>query len=247
MLKQVVVTPAMGKRLIGLGMAAHPAVRAVLEKGTLVIVAGSTNGYVVQEVLRSRGQAFERAGFRRGLVLPPGRAAAKAEFPGDVVLVDGAWQKGKAIFDVADGLKAGDLILKGANAVDLARRRAGLLIGDPQCGTAGAANRAVAGRRARMIVPVGLEKRIPGDVFDAAAMLTDPAAEGPRMLVLPGEIFTEIEALTLLTGAEATLVAAGGVNGAEGALWLALTGADAQVQSAVRLLDTLAAEPPCVV
>ena len=31
---------------------------------------------------------------------------------GDVVLVDGVWLKGKTIFDVADDLKAGDVILK---------------------------------------------------------------------------------------------------------------------------------------
>ena len=36
----------------------------------------------------------------------------------------------------------------------------------------------------------------------------------------PGVIFTEIEALHVLTGVEAMHVAAGGVGGAEGAVWL---------------------------
>ncbi len=39
----------------------------------------------------------------------------RAMFPGDVVITDGVWQKGKALADVIDRLKEGDVILKGAN------------------------------------------------------------------------------------------------------------------------------------
>ncbi|MBL7133623.1 MAG: hypothetical protein ISS78_05950, partial [Phycisphaerae bacterium] len=90
-MKQFVVTPAMGKRLIGKAVAAHPAVQAVLKKGTLVIVAGTTNGYVAEEILAAtnQGEGFSRRGFRRGMVTPPGRQGPKIDFPGDVVLVDG--------------------------------------------------------------------------------------------------------------------------------------------------------------
>ena len=162
-MKHFVIPPAMGKRLIGKGLAQRLAAGSVLNKGTLVIIAGTTNGYVAEEVLAATGQAkgFSRKGFRRGMVVPIGfdAGSVKADFTGDVVLVDGVWQRGKTIFDVADGLTAGDVILKGANAVDLRHRRAAILIGDPQAGTAGAAIRADYGRRARMIVPVGLEKR----------------------------------------------------------------------------------------
>ena len=51
-MKQYIITPAMGKRLIGLGMAEHPQILRVLESGTLVIIAGSTNGYVAEEILK---------------------------------------------------------------------------------------------------------------------------------------------------------------------------------------------------
>ena len=48
----------MGKRLIGKGMAIHPQVKDVLQKGTLVVIAGTTNGYVAEEILGSLGQVI---------------------------------------------------------------------------------------------------------------------------------------------------------------------------------------------
>ena len=246
-LKQFVVTSSMGKRLIGKAMARHPAVLEALKKGTLVIVAGTTNGYVAEEVLAATGQAegFTRRGFRRGLTVPPGGKAPAAEFAGDVVLVDGVWQKGQQIFDVADGLRTGDVVLKGANAVSPDLSKAAVQIGHPQAGTIGATLPAVFGRRVRLIVPVGLEKRICDDVDDVAAAVNDPAAEGPRLLPMPGEVFTELDAVELLTGASAFLVAAGGVCGAEGAVWLGVQGTDEQLAAAEELIASLAAEPPC--
>lgn len=250
-MRQFVLTPAMGKRLIGKGMAAHPAIQAILKKGTLVIIAGSTNGYVAEEILKATNQSagFSRTGFRRGTVFPPAfdpRTVA-SDFRGDVVLVDGKWQQGKTIFDVADTLKAGDVILKGGNAVDPFGRKAAVLIGDPQTGTAGAAIRAVVGRRAQMIVPVGLEKRVLDDIDDLADELNAPDAAGPRLLPLPGMVFTELDAINHLTGAKARLVSAGGIYGAEGCLWISVTGQPAQVEAAAALIQDVQHEPPCKV
>jgi hypothetical protein len=246
-LRQFVVTSSMGKRLIGQGMARHPAVQAALTKGTLVIVAGTTNGYVAEEILAATGQAdgFTRRGFRRGVTLPPGAAAPKAPFAGDVVLTDGVWQKGKEIFDVAADLKAGDVVLKGANALSMESGKAAVYIGHPQAGTIGAALPAVYGRRVQLIVPVGLEKRIAGDLDEIAAAINAPEAEGPRLLPMPGEVFTELHAIELLTGASAWLVAAGGVCGAEGCVWIAAEGTEEQVRDAEELITSVAAEPPC--
>lgn len=249
MMKQIVVTPAAGKRLIAKAIAVHPAVQAVLKKGTLVIVAGTSNGYVAEEILGGigHGQGFSRRGFRRGMTVPSGAKVPAVEggMTGDVIIVDGQWVKGKTIFDVVDSLQVGDVILKGGNALDVSGRRAAVQIGDPQCGTAGAAIRAVVGRRVRLIVPIGLEKRVADDIDELAAMLNAPEGDGPRLLPLPGEVFTEIDAVKLLSGADARLVAAGGVYGAEGAFWLAVTGSDSQVRAAQEALAAVAAEPPC--
>jgi len=253
-MKLFLLTSSMGKRLIGKGVAALPEVRDVLKEGTLVVVAGTTNAYVAEEILSAAGQneGFARQGFRRGVTVPPGtrkgdmgRLPDEDRFPGDVVLVDGAWQRGKRIFDIVDGMSDGDVIVKGANAVCLRTRKAAVLVGHPMAGTAGAAIPAVAGRRVRMIVPVGLEKRVERDVADLAQAVNAPGGEGPRMLPLPGQVFTELEALELLTGATATLVASGGVAGAEGAVWLGVCGTAEQVSTAAALVDELKSEPAC--
>ena len=245
-MKQFCVTTSMGKRLIGKAMTLHPDIQDVLEGGTLVIIAGTTNGYVAEEILKSLGQAegFSRQGFRRGLTVAPGAKAVKADFPGDVVIRDGEWQKGQTIFDVVDDLKAGDVVLKGANAFD-PYGQAAVQIGNPKGGTILAALAAVIGRRAQLIVPVGLEKRVFEDVNVLAERCLAPGAEGPRLLPMLGDIFTELDAISLMTGAEACLIAAGGVCGAEGAAWLGVTGTEEQVQAAAELIKSVSDEPPC--
>lgn len=251
-MKQFVLTPASGKRLIGKAMASHPAILAALESGTIVIVAGTTNGYVAEEVLLRIGQTagYEKKRFFRGVVLPPsgagsgsGGPAEQSPFQGDVVISRGKWLQGKTIFDVVDNLREGDVIVKGANALDVSRRRAAVLIGDPKGGTIGAAIQAVIGRRVRLILPVGLEKRVVEDLDTLAAKLNAPGAHGPRLWPVPGQVFTELDAVTLLTGATAELVAAGGVGGAEGSIRIAVSGKAEQLKAAASLIKSLRSEP----
>ena len=254
-MNQFVITPAAGKRLIALATAIHPAIQTALKSGTVVIIAGTTNGYVAEEILINLGKSagFTRSRFFRGITLPPfssttdtGRLPDESQFPGDVVIVNGAWQHDKTIFDVVDDLIEGDVILKGANAVDLSRQRAAILIGHLKGGSIATALQAVTGRRVRLILPVGLEKRVTADLDQLAAMLNAPGAHGPRLFPVPGEVITEIEAISLLTGVTATLVAGGGVCGAEGSVWLAITGNPEQEESAQRILNQVSSEPSFV-
>ncbi len=135
-------------------------------------------------------------------------------------------------------------MLKGANALD-PRGQAAVQIGSDVGGTILASMPAVIGRRVQLIVPVGLEKRVLEDVNLIAQRINAPGTEGPRMFPMPGETFTELDAIKLLTGAQAHLLAAGGVYGAEGALWLGITGTDEQVRDAVSLIASVSNEPPC--
>src|SRR5665647_1205172 len=132
-----------------------------------------------------------------------GRLSDESKFPGDVIITKGIYQKGKTIADVIDDLKEGDVILKGANALDLTRRQAAILIGHPKAGTIGLALPVVVGRRVKLIIPIGLEKRISGDLNSVAEKLNAPGVSGYRLLPVTGEVFTELEAMMALTGAEA--------------------------------------------
>jgi hypothetical protein len=251
-MKQFLITPSAGKRLIAKIIANHPAIIKALKNGTLVIIAGTTNGYVAEEILKTHKIAndFSRKHFFRGITMPPtqtvtteGRLADESGFPGDVVIIKGIWQKSKAIADVIDNLKEGDVILKGANALDLTRKQAAILIGHPKAGTIGLALPAVVGRRVKLIIPIGIEKRVSDDLNTLAAKLNAPGASGYRLLPVQGEVFTELEAMRALTGADVELIAAGGVCGAEGACWITVSGNEEQEEIAEQLMASVAEEP----
>jgi hypothetical protein len=250
-LKQLLLTPQAGKRLIGKALARHPQILTAAKNGTLVIIAGTTNGYLAEELFQSLGiSGFSLSRFFRGLTMPPnvpvtkeGRLADESMFPGDAVITKGVWQKGKTVGDIVDSLKEGDVIVKGANALDLEHKQAALLIGHPKAGTAGLTLPAVAGRRVKLFIAVGLEKRVNCNLNTIAAKLNEPGAGGYRLLPVPGEVFTEIEALELLCGVECELFAAGGVNGAEGAVWLIASGTKEQEEKAEATVASVACEP----
>ncbi len=251
-MKQYLITPAAGKRLIAKALAQDNSVNKALKSGTIVIIAGTTNGYIAEEILSKIGQnnEFSAKRFFRGIVLPPskprtsdGRLYDNKGFPGDIIIRHGKWQKGKTIFDVVDDLKEGDVIFKGANLLDLSRNQVGIFIGHPHGGTIVAALQAHVGRRVKLILPIGLEKRVDCDVNKIANKLNQPGISGPRILPVTGDIFTEIDAIKTLTGADAELVAAGGVAGAEGSVWLLVSGNDEEIRSADDLINSVSKEP----
>lgn len=245
--KQFLLTPAAGKRLIAKSFVHIPEITEALKNHTIVIIAGTTNGFVASELLNHIGASsgFSQSGFYRGITLPPGYKgdAQKTEFPGDVVIEKGVYKKGKTIFDVVDNLDKGDIILKGANAVDLVNRKAGVLVGHPKGGTIQAVLTAVIGKRAVLYIPVGLEKRVYGNIDELASVMNSPDCEGPRLMPVSGKIITELEAINILTGATARLVAAGGVSGAEGSCYIAVSGTEEQVLKAAEIIDTVKYEP----
>jgi len=250
--KQFLLTPAAGKRLIARALAVMPLIVDAMRNRTVVVIAGTTNGYVAEELLKVIGQeqGFSRRRFFRGITLPPGfaldqrgRLPDEGQFPGDVVICRGTWDRGKTIGDVVDGLDAGDLILKGANAVNPERGQAAILIGHEKGGTINLALQAVIGRRVGLILPVGLEKRVSADLLAVAERMNAVGTMGYRYHVVGGTIITELEAIRILTGAEAELVAAGGVGGAEGSCWIAVSGSAAVMAAAEKQLQGFAGEP----
>lgn len=245
--EMVFLTPAAGKRLIAKAVCSLTDVKRALVQHTVVILAGTTNCYVAQEVFAYLGKrdAFNQQHFYRGITLMPASKMPEqtAPFPGDVVIEQGTVLKGQTIFDVAPRLRKGDVIIKGANAVDAARQTAGILIRSENMGTSAPILEAVVGRRVELVLPVGLEKRVFGDIGQIAAKLNAPSASGLRMLPVGGTIITELEAIQFLTGAQAELAAGGGVGGAEGGCWITVTGTDVQLDTAARLFKPLVAEP----
>ena len=242
--KQYLLTVEEGKNLIAHAVAVSEAVQTAAREHTLVIVAGTTNGYLAETMLAQLGELgdFTRVGFQRGANIAPGGKAATGPYANaDVVIREGKWLRGKTIFDVTDELGAGDVIVKGANAVQADRKAAGIQIGNPKFGTISPILTAVMGRRVRLVIPVGLEKRVLGDIVSLASLVNAPETSGLRLQPVVGDIVTELEAFEILAGVRATLVAAGGVSGAEGACTFALTGDEEQLERAAALIKALRA------
>jgi hypothetical protein len=249
---EMILTVAQSKRLVAKGVAAHPLVRRALTDGMVVIARGSTNGYVAEEVL---GCSLDKPAFLTGRTLPRGYAAPrpKSDPFGDIVLVRGQRQTGGSLAEAVERLQAGDVFIKGANALDYANRQVGILIGHPQGGTIGAALPAIIARKAHLIVPVGLEKLVASDLTQMSEMIRDdaagPGARAPEPLpslwvVSGATIVTEIEAIQLVTGAQCRHLASGGIGGAEGGVRLLVSGNAADLQAARALYDSVAEEEP---
>jgi len=242
----VVLTVSESKRLIARGVAAMPLVQKALADGTIAVAKGTTNGYVAEELL---GKSIDKLRYVTGRTLPrksPPARKIDSSAP-DIVLTKGQPVEGTTVTDAVTKMEVGDVFIKGVNALNYDLDQVGILIGHPQGGTIGAAIGHAYGRRVQLLFPVGLEKSIAGDLHELSQW-TREADESttPRLWVVDGIIFTEIEAVDVLTGARAFPIGSGGIAGAEGAVWLGIDGTPDQVKAATDLLDSIAGEPPFV-
>ena len=161
----------------------------------------------------------------------------------DMLIDHGKVFTDRDVFAAAPDMGEGDMIMKGANALYLPGGEAGVLIGHPQGGTVIPTITAEIGRRVSVVVPVGLEKRVEEPIAALAAIANSSEADGPRLFPLPGRTFTELDAIAALTGARPKLLATGGALGAEGCVWLAVSGTDEQIAGVRALVKELSGEP----
>ncbi len=240
----IILTVAESKRLIAKAVIELPEVRVRLKKGMIVIAKGSTNAYVVEEILQKK---INLMSYRSGILMPakPDPDPAKGKHPdmSDVVLQDGHIREDVDRFSAVEEFEPGDIYIKGANAIDYNRQKAGILIGAPNGGTIGSTIGHIIGKRGQLIIPVGLEKLVYADIDELHRKLQNPQSNTWRMFPVTGTIITEIEALKLLCGVSATLAAAGGIAGAEGCVALYLEGEKQQVAQAKQLVSELQGEP----
>jgi hypothetical protein len=243
MKRQVVLTVAESKRLIAKGVAALPEVERAMAEGMLVVATGTTNAYVLEELW---GKRFDKRRYRSGITTP--KEPEKKEDPRgepipDVVFRKGEVDKSLNRYNAVEHMGKGDVYLKGANTVNYMDNQVGVLIGGPTGGTVGAVIGTIIGKGITLILPVGLEKLTYEDIDTLHLLASDEDYEGPRMWPITGIIITEIEALEILTGVEATLYAAGGIAGAEGSVRLMLMGTEEEVNEALELVESIKGEP----
>lgn len=245
---QIILTVAEGKRLIAKAVAQMPIVKKAMQDGMVVIARGTTNTYVAEELT---GQKIRHGSYVIGWTGPAkgGKPLDTKDRVEDIVLVKGKVQQGLSMDDALKELKAGDVVIKGANALDRSHKTAGVLIGGGPNSSAGSTGKIapmVVARKAYLIIPIGLEKQVEGDVADIALKMREPVEslnEIPSMFLVTGEIMTELEALQLLAGVSVFQAAGGGIGGAEGGVRLICRGTREQVQKALEIAASIQGEP----
>jgi hypothetical protein len=149
---------------------------------------------------------------------------------------------------VIDKLTPGDILIKGANAVD-PFGNVGVLMAGPTGGTMGQFYMALKAKGVATIYAVGLEKLIPS-VEEAAryggTMLLGRSigCKAGMALVADGRAVTEIEAIDSFFGLNAIHYTSGGWGGAEGSVTLIVDGEDDGVNRCLDLIEGIKGEPP---
>jgi len=240
------LTPAESKRLIGKGVAALPEIQHAQKNGYLLVGRGSTNAYILEELL---GKKIKKEGYTAGQVIKGVLCVLGAEERTKPV----TFHKGESLpvepGSVLDKLGAGDILLKGANAID-GEGNVGVIMASPSGGTMGQFYMALKARGLEIIYPVGLEKMIPS--VEAAAQFGGTVALGKTIgarggmaCVADGRVFTELDAIETLFGVYAVHFASGGWGGAEGCVTLVVEGADAKVNKCLKFIEQkIKGEPP---
>ena len=243
--------PAESKRLIAKAVVRLPVVQRALESGRIIVSMGTTNAFVAEELL---GQPVSKYNYAAGYIADQLEQTDEPER-----ILPFIWENGKVVDVPTDEILtqgptrgallrfgAGDVFVKGANAVD-PFGNAAVFTGNNTGGTCGGHMGVLWARGCHVIVPVGLEKLIPS-VIQAAhrgGVERLKYSTGLKVGVWPivnGTVITEIQAFQVLCGVMATHVGSGGIGGGEGSVVLVLEGPDEDVARAFKLVESIKGE-----
>jgi hypothetical protein len=236
------LTVSESKRLIAKGIKQHPLVRKKLKSGIIIITRGSTNTYIAEELanLQSPHGKFVTGNISNDTVSMGGD-----KIP-EITLIDGRHVE-MSFREALAALKKDDIIFKGGNLLNYERKQAAVTIGMDDGGTIGKIQPYSVEGLARLIVPIGLEKEMKGNLNDYAKVLaSNIQREGfvPRLILHKNaEIFTEIEAIQLFGNVNVIPFAAGGIAGCEGSISFVVYGAPQKVEKVKTLISGIKGEP----
>lgn len=255
MIAQVILTPTESKKLIGKAVASMPEVKKAAQQGIVVLHPSSSTWFVVEALT---GNIPSTNVWVAGAITPKGacgdmavhfgehslnKVSGPGGFPHSWVIRHGELVVGETLEDLMATMGPDDVYVKGVNAID-PWGNVGVMVGNPvEGGTIGFVLSARRRRPFHLIFPAGLEKLIPVPVEEASKAAKRAEcnyAMGAAVGLLPcreGTPVTEVDAVRILTGAEAIPIGAGGLSGAEGAICLVIKGEDEQVREAIELVE----------
>ncbi len=231
MMIQITLTVPEAKRLIAKAIVRRIDVKKAMKSARVLLKGGTTISAVAEELIGIK----LRIG---GRVSPQGTMnALKRQDHPHCVLIDGdeITEIDKSITKVTGKLGADDLIIVSANAIDI-HGNAAMMAAAPLGHYPGKALAGFSSQGSKVIVAVGLEKLIPGTIRDAilssGRMRVDKSMGAAIGLIqLTGEIFTEKEAIESLADVKATVIGAGGIQGAEGSTTFVIEGDETEIDT----------------
>lgn len=234
---QITLTPEESKRFIAEGLLRHRKVMRARERGAILFKGGST---VSAASCRICGEPTRIC----GLITEKGTKTNLSEEGAHVLLYrENAAAGGVRIewLDEDEAFRRGcrslgrdDLVICGANAID-AFGNAAMMTGSAFGGDVPAALADWDSEGIHILVPVGCEKLIPGrlpEIVRRTGRLHKTMSFGMAvgLVLVPGEVFTEVEAAELLADVEAVVIGAGGLGTAQGSVVLDIRGTEEEVE-----------------
>lgn len=236
----LVLRSSMSKRLIAKGLKEYLKSTNVLERGIVFITLGTTNGFIVEEILNKK---IEKNRYMAGYIGNCKLSVLDKNFRIDpLILIDGKVSEENAD-EVVKRMGINDVFIKGANAIDL-DKNVGVIVGDRNGGTVGKYIGDILSRGVKWISPVSIGKLIP-NVIDASyfAKIDEikysmglPISIFPIVNVIP---FTEIEALNILFDVDAILISKGGLWEDEGSIVLGIEGEEESIKKSLELIESI--------
>ncbi len=217
---QVTLTVEEGKEIIALGILNHPTLIDTMKNGKVLFKGGTTVSKITEKLL---GVPLKIS----GRITPRGTVSSKHTIEGahSIIYYKGQWSNiDETIVDEVSRFTDKDLIICGANVFDN-YGNAAIMAGSPGGGAVGQSLSSWYTEGAKVIIPVGVEKMIPGDLGEIikrtgrnGKSLSWGMAVG--LMPLKGELFTEVEAIKILADVDCFPIGAGGLGEAQGSLTL---------------------------
>lgn len=250
----VTLSSSEAKRLVAKGVSVLEMVRNAFEKGMIAIANTSTGAYIYEELTGSR--MADKGRFVCGAIYPFGMCGTDPKDLLPPILLDRGktveLQKGDDCIILTPYVRRmtkDDVFIKSGNMLDPSLKAA-IYVGDPK-ETIRQLLSLIKTRNVNLLVPMTLNKTIPVTIEQAVKACNENIEQieersmGMVVKVLPlsGQVFTEIDAIKILTGASATPISMGTVRG-DAAVTIILDGPNTSVEAAWRLILEIKGEPP---
>ncbi len=244
---QITLNVEESKELISLAVLEHRDVKKALKYNKVILKGGTTVSKISEKIigipLRISGRITER-----GTV----SAWKNSELPHSVIIEDNSYKNIDNTFrESICSMESGDVVIISANAID-AFGNAAIMAGSPGGGDIGNSLGGFYTEGAKIIIPAGIEKMVPGRLTDTLKMTgrkNKYFSYGMSVGLFPisGEVITEIEALKLFCDeVEVYAIGSGGLYSANGSVTLEVLGNKENLDKIVQIFKHIKSAKTCV-